>query len=100
VARPTWSNNSQTAAPPFTPLESVLAQAQTPNTERVTTDRDSLNTVLIGIAAVLGIVLLGYGLGFLAGASGQRVVIVPRSPICDTQRSSFLFWSSENKECH
>ena len=84
----------------FTPLESVLAQAQTPNTERVTTYRDPLNTVLIGIAAVLGIVLLGYGIGFLAGASGQRVVIVPRSPICDTQRSSFLFWSSENKECH
>ena len=84
----------------FTPLESVLAQAQTPNTERVTTYRDSLNTVLISIAAVLGMVLLGYGLGFLAGASGQRVVIVPRSPICDTQRSSFLFWSSEKKECH
>ena len=84
----------------FTPLASVLAPVQTANTERVTTDRDPLNTVLIGIAAVLGLVLLGYGLGFLAGASGQRVLLVPRSPICDTQRSSFLFWSSENKECH
>lgn len=85
----------------FTPLETALAQAQAPtNTERITTDRDPLNTVLLGLAVVLGIILLGYGIGFLAGASGQRVVIVPRSPLCDTHRSSFLFWSTENKECN
>ncbi|MBW4695873.1 MAG: hypothetical protein KME27_29510 [Lyngbya sp. HA4199-MV5] len=85
----------------FTPLETALAQAQLPtNTERVTTYRDPLNTVLLGLAAVLGVVLLGYGIGFLAGASGQRVVIIPRSPLCDTHRSSFLFWSSETKECN
>jgi len=85
----------------FTPLETALAQAQTPtNTKRSTTDRDPLNTVLLGLALVLGLVLLGYGSGFLAGASGQRVVIVPRSPVCDTHRSSFLFWSSETKECN
>ena len=85
----------------FTPLETALAQAKAPTPiARVTTDRDPLNTVLLGIAAMLGIVLLGYGIGFLAGASGQRVVLVPRSPLCDTHRSSFLFWSSETKECN
>ena len=83
----------------FTPLETALAQAQPP-AERRNTDRDPLHTVLLGLVAVLGVVLLGYGLGFLAGASGQRVVVVPRSPLCNTQRSSFLFWSSENKECN
>ena len=85
----------------FTPLETALAQAQTSTTsERLTTYREPLNTLLLGIAVVLGFVLGGYLLGFLAGAAGQRVVIVPRSPLCDTQRSSFLFWSSETKECH
>ncbi|MBD2073425.1 hypothetical protein H6F86_05900 [Phormidium sp. FACHB-592] len=85
----------------FTPLETALAQAQTPTTpERVTNYRDPLNTLLLGIAVVLGFVLGGYLLGFFAGAAGQRVVIVPRSPLCDTHRSSFLFWSSETKECH
>ena len=85
----------------FTPLETALAQAKTHTPiERVTTDRDPLNTVLLGLAVVLGIILLGYGIGFLAGVSGQRVVIVPRSPLCDTHRSSFLFWSSETKECN
>ncbi len=83
----------------FTPLETALAQAPiTP--ERVTTYREPLNTLLLGIAVVLGFVLGGYLLGWLAGAAGQRVVVVPRSPVCDTQRSSFLFWSSETKECH
>jgi hypothetical protein len=85
----------------FTPLETALAQAQTPTTsERVTTYREPLNTLLLGVAVVLGFVLGGYLLGFFAGAAGQRVVIVPRSPLCDTQRSSFLFWSSETKECN
>ena len=85
----------------FTPLETALAQAQTPPTsERVTTYCDPLKTVLLGIAVVLGFVLGGYLLGFFAGAAGQRVVLVPRSPLCDTQRSSFLFWSSETKECN
>ena len=85
----------------FTPLETALAQAQTSTTsERLTTYREPLNTLLLGIAVVLGFVFGGYLLGFLAGAAGQRVVIVPRSPLCDTQRSSFLFWSSETKECH
>ena len=85
----------------FTPLETALAQPQTPvTTERVTTYRDPLATLLIGLGLLLGLILLGYGIGFFAGASGQRVVIVPRSPVCDTHRSSFLFWSSENKECH
>ncbi len=85
----------------FTPLETALAQAQTPTTsERVTTYREPLNTVLLGVVAVLGFVLGGYLLGFFAGAASQRVVLVPRSPLCDTQRSSFLFWSSETKECH
>lgn len=87
----------------FTPLETALAQAQPQaptQTARVTTDRDPLATLLIGLAALLGVILLGYGIGFVAGASGQRVVIVPRSPICDTQRSSFMFWSTENKECN
>jgi len=85
----------------FTPLETALAQAQPPTTpDRVTTYREPLNTVLLGIAVVLGFVLGGYLLGFLAGAAGQRVVLVPRSPVCDTHRSSFLFWSSETKECN
>ncbi|MBW4579624.1 MAG: hypothetical protein KME42_08640 [Tildeniella nuda ZEHNDER 1965/U140] len=85
----------------FTPLETALAQAQTPTTsERVTTYREPLNTLLLGVAVVLGFVLGGYLLGFFAGAAGQRVVLVPRSPLCDTQRSSFLFWSSETKECN
>ncbi len=85
----------------FTPLETALAQAQTPTTsERLTTYRDPLNTMLLGLAVVLGFVLGGYLLGFFAGAAGQRVVLVPRSPLCETQRSSFLFWSSETKECH
>ncbi|XGV99622.1 MAG: hypothetical protein ACAF41_11870 [Leptolyngbya sp. BL-A-14] len=85
----------------FTPLETALAQPQTPvMTERVTTNRDPLATLLIGVAALLGVILLGYGIGFLAGANGQRVVIVPSTPVCDTHRSSFLFWSSENKECN
>lgn len=85
----------------FTPLETALAQPQTPvPTERVTTYRDPLATLLIGFGALLGVILLGYGIGFLAGAAGQRVVLVPSTPVCDTHRSSFLFWSSENKECH
>jgi hypothetical protein len=85
----------------FTPLETVLAQAQTPTTcEHLTTYREPLNTLLLGVAVVLGFVLGGYLLGWFAGAAGQRVVLVPRSPLCDTQRSSFLFWSSETKECH
>ena len=85
----------------FTPLETALAQPQTPvTTERVTTDRDPLAMLLIGFGALLGVLLLGYGIGFFAGAAGQRVVLVPSTPICDTHRSSFLFWSSENKECN
>ncbi len=85
----------------FTPLETALAQAQPSATpERVTTYREPLNTFLLGIAVVLGFVFGGYCLGFFAGAAGQRVVIVPRSPLCDTHRSSFLFWSSETKECN
>jgi len=85
----------------FQPLESALAQPPQPVTsDRVTTtNRDPLATVLIGFTAVLGLLLAGYGIGFLAGANGQRVVIVPSTPVCDTHRSSFLFWSSENKEC-
>lgn len=83
----------------FTPLETALAQAKPP-TERVTTYREPLHTLLLALLAVLGLVLGGYLLGFLAGAAGQRVVIVPRSPLCDTHRSSFLFWSSETKECN
>jgi len=74
----------------FTPLETALAQAQTPTTsERLTTYREPLNTLLLGIAVVLGFVLGGYLLGFFAGAAGQRVVVVPRAPLCDTHRSSF-----------
>ncbi len=85
----------------FTPLEIALAQVPLPTTpERVTTDRDPLSTLLFGIAMVLSLVLGGYGLGWLAGASGQRIVIVPRSPVCNTHRSSVLFWSSETKECN
>ncbi|MBD2072690.1 hypothetical protein H6F86_02055 [Phormidium sp. FACHB-592] len=85
----------------FTPLETALAQPQAPvATERVTTYRDPLATLLISLGALLGVILLGYGIGFLAGAAGQRVVVVPSTPACDTHRSSFLFWSSENKECH
>ncbi|MBW4693782.1 MAG: hypothetical protein KME27_18715 [Lyngbya sp. HA4199-MV5] len=85
----------------FTPLETALAKAQPPTTtERVTTYREPLHTLLLALIAVLGLVLGGYCLGFLAGAAGQRVVLVPRSPLCDTHRSSFLFWSSETKECN
>ena len=85
----------------FTPLETALAQAQTTTTpKRVTTYREPLNTLLLGLAGVLGFVLGGYLLGWLAGAAGQRVVIVPRPPLCNTHRSSFLFWSSETKECN
>jgi hypothetical protein len=85
----------------FTPLETALAHAQPPTIpERVTTYREPLNTLLLGIAVVLGFVLGGYCLGWLAGTAGQRVVIIPRSPVCDTHRSSFLFWSSETKECN
>lgn len=85
----------------FTLLATALAQAppQT-TTTRVTTDRDPLNTLLLGLVVVIGFVLGGYGIGFLAGAAGQRVVLVPSTPVCNTHRSSFLFWSSENKECN
>ena len=85
----------------FTPLETALAPPPPPTTpERATTYREPLNTLLLGLAVVLGLVLSGYLLGFFAGAAGQRVVLVPRSPLCDTHRSSFLFWSSETKECN
>ncbi len=81
-------------------LETVLAQAQPQTTTtRVTTYRDPLNTLLLGVVIVLGLVLGGYFIGFVAGAAGQRVVLVPSPPVCNTQRSSFLFWSTENKEC-
>jgi hypothetical protein len=82
----------------FIPLETALAQAQ-PTTERVTTYRDPINTLLLGLVVVLGFVLGGYFIGFLAGTAGQKVVLVPSTPVCNTHRSSFLFWSSENKEC-
>ncbi len=85
----------------FTPLETALSQQQAPETSaRTTTDRDPLATVLIGFAAVLGLILAGYGIGFLAGANGQRVVLVPSTPVCNTHRSSVLFWFTENKECN
>ncbi len=84
----------------FTPLETALAQAQPPNIARVTPDRDPLSTLLLGLTVLLGFVLGGYLLGFYAGAAGQRVVLVPRSPVCDTHRSNVLFWSSETKECN
>jgi hypothetical protein len=85
----------------FTPLETALAQPQTPTpTEHVITYRDPLAMALIGLAALLGVILLGYGIGFFAGAAGQRVVLVPSTPVCDTRSSSFLFWSSQNKECN
>jgi hypothetical protein len=49
----------------FTPLETALAQAAPPTTpERVTTYREPLNTLLLGLAVVLGFVLSGYLLGF------------------------------------
>ncbi|GEM_PF-644359 len=85
----------------FTLLETALAQArpQTTTTTRITTYRDPLTTLLLGAVVGLGFVLGGYGLGFLAGAAGQRVVLVPSPPVCNTHRSSFLFWSTENKEC-
>ena len=85
----------------FTPLATALAQPQPPaTTERVTTYRDPMAALLIGFGALLGVILLGYGIGFFAGAAGQRVVLVPSTPVCNTHRSSFLFWSSENKECN
>jgi hypothetical protein len=69
-------------------------------TERVTTHRDPLATLLIGFGALLGVILLGYGIGFLRVRLGSGSYSSPSTPVCDTQRSSFLFWSSENKECN
>ena len=83
----------------FTPLETALAQQQPQTTTTCVTTYRDLNAFLLGLMVVLGLVLGGYCLGFVAGATGQRVVLVPRSPICDVHRSSFLFWSTENKEC-
>jgi len=83
----------------FTPLETVLAQARPQTTTRVTTYRDPLNMLLLGFVVVFGLVLGGYFIGFVAGTTGQRVVLVPSTPVCNTHRSSFLFWSTENKEC-
>lgn len=59
---------------------------------------DPLAIFLAGLGILL-IVLGGYFLGFVAGKNGQSVVVVPRSPVCETRRSSFLFWNNEHKEC-
>ncbi len=84
----------------FTPLETVLAQQQPQTTTtRATTYRDPLNAFLLGLVVVLGLVLGSYFIGFVAGTTGQRVVLVPSTPVCNTHRTSFLFWSTENKEC-
>lgn len=89
--------------PTFLPLSPVEPPAATPlmplNHQRVTTNRDPLALGLICLGALLGVVFLGYWIGFFAGASGQRVVMVPREPVCTTHRSSFLFWNSETKDC-
>ncbi len=87
----------------FILLETVLAQARpqtTTTTTRITTYRDPLTTLLLGAVVGLGFVLGGYSLGFLAGAAGQRVVLVPSTPVCNTHRSSVLFWTTETKECN
>lgn len=90
----------------FTPLEQaqpaqqhyqpIYIQATEPQRS---SQRDPLMTALIVLGVVLGIVGLAWFIGFMAGRSGQQVVVVPRSPVCSTYRSSFLFWSREEKEC-
>jgi hypothetical protein len=75
---------------PATPVAPVTNQYQR---------QDWLPYALMGLATVALIGLGGYFLGFVAGNHGRETVIVPRSPVCDTTRSSFLFWSSERKEC-
>jgi hypothetical protein len=88
----------------FTPLQSALARLQQPAPlaryePPARAQGNPLRTVLLAIGAVLGFVLAGYLIGFFAGKSGQSVVVVPRSPVCSTQTSSFLFWTSEKKDC-
>lgn len=96
----------------LTPVNAVVSQsailpAPQPVTqiqaEPVHRDREGINPlVLVGIilAAVLGLAFGAWFIGFLAGRSGRETVVVPREPICDTRRSSFLFWSHSERECH
>lgn len=81
----------------FTPLETALTQLQPPTAP--TRQHDPLALLGIVIAGTLAISLGGYFIGFLAGNHGRETVIVPRSPICRTQESSFLFWNSRREDC-
>ncbi|MFM7448539.1 MAG: hypothetical protein ACKO24_08075 [Leptolyngbyaceae cyanobacterium] len=74
----------------ITPATSQTHQAQ---------QRDWLPYALVGLGVIALIGIGGYVLGFTAGNRGRETVVIPRSPVCDTTRSSFLFWSSERKEC-
>jgi hypothetical protein len=56
--------------------------------------------VLLGIAVVLGFVLGGYFAGLFRRCGWSARRDRPSLTLCDTQRSSFLFWSSETKECN
>lgn len=90
----------QDGTPSFLPLSPVPPQQLQPTAPaRVTTTRDPLAMLLIGFFGLLGMVLAVYLIGFLAGSSGQRVVMVPREPVCTTRESGFLFWSSKTREC-
>lgn len=113
VTRPqVWTDPSGThylvkretdGSPTFLPLSPVQPPT-TPVTplshQRVTTYRDPFAMALIGLGVLLGVILIGYAIGFFAGAAGQRVVIVPREPVCTTRESGFLFWTSRTRECN
>lgn len=88
----------------FTPLEVALSQLQQHQTQaqpmqRSPAGHDPFALLLTGIAIAGLAAIVVYFIGFLAGAHGRETVIVPRSPVCSTHRSSFLFWSDETKEC-
>lgn len=82
-------------APQPIPVTQIQAQYED-NSRRET---NPLVMVAIILAAVLGVAFAAWFIGFLAGRSGQSTVVVPRGPICDTRRSSFLMWSHTEKDC-
>lgn len=81
----------------FTPLETALTQLQSP--AEPTRQQDPIALLGMAVCLTLGLVATGFFVGFVAGHQGREPVIVPRSPICQTQESSFLFWNSRREDC-
>lgn len=87
----------------FTPVSAIVpqpvTQIQPEPTDRYREQVNPLVVIGITLLAVLGLAFAAWFIGFLAGRSGRETVVVPRGPICDTRRSSFLMWSHTEKDC-